>query len=173
MKSFWNWQRRLPMKLNQTIVINIVALMLLSCSSRVRTVSTSPISTPDIGIQINNKNLMIAAPQGWNTFKINQSISLMLRDISGQPIIINQDSGIKIFVFVVNKWVEVGNTMAYDSAEITLVPDTSFDPAKLGTTAVSPDLTDYPTSSNIRIFIIGNLANNEQFASYIDVTLNP
>jgi len=54
--------------------------------------------------------------------------------------------------------------MTYDGAEITLVPDTSFDPAKLETTAVSPDLTDYPASSNIRIFIIGKLASGRRLS---------
>ncbi len=160
------------MKLNQSILMSLVAITLVSCSSTTYVVSETPNSIPDIGIPLDDRYLAIAVPQGWNTFKTDRPISLMLRDISDQQIVVNQGTGIRIFVWAVNKWVEVKNKMSYTSTEIVLVPDANSDPAKIGGMFLLPDLADYPGSSKIRVFIIGKLKSGEQFASYIDVTLN-
>ena len=161
------------MKLNQIILLSVVAFMLLSCSSKTVNVNPSPISTPDIGIPVGDKYLVITTPQGWNTFKINRPVDLMVFDISDQQIVFNENSDIRAFVWAVNKWVEVKNKMSYTRNAITLVPDANRDLAKMEGTAILPDLTDYPGSSKIRIYIIGKLENADQIASYIDVTLNP
>ena len=161
------------MKPNRIILLSVVAFTLLSCSSRTVNVDPSPISTPDIAIPAGDKYLVITAPQGWNTFKINSPIDLMVFDISDQQIVFDNDSDIRAFVLAANKWVEVKNIMSYSENAITLAPDANLDLRKMTGTSVLPDLTGFPGSSRIRIYIIGKLENAQQIASYVDVTLNP
>ena len=80
----------------------------------------------------------------------------MVFDISDQQIVFNENSDIRAFVWVVNEWVKVKNKMSYTRNAITLVPDANHDLAKMGGTAILPDLTDHPGSSKIRMYILAN-----------------
>ena|ERR1700690_991135 len=166
------------MKLKQIIFITITVLTLISCGPNLSTTSSLTVATPDIGIPLNSKYLEISAPSGWNTLKDFGTITLMIQNMSDQQIVFNQDSGIKIFVFAMGKWNEVKNKMTYSPVEITFVPYKDSDMmTTLGEAMLAPDLTGFPASSKIRIYIIGKLSGNQQntqeIASYVDVMLNP
>jgi hypothetical protein len=165
------------MKPKQIIITSLIALIMLSCTSKQYPASPLPASSPDIGVPLDNKSLEVAAPQGWNSLATDGSLFVMIRNASDQQILINQVSGIRIFAFAANKWVEVKNKATYSPVEVTIDPSPSYDPTKLGETLVVPDLAGYPKASKIRIFIIGTLIGNQQntpeIASYVDVALNP
>ncbi len=148
------------MKLKQIIFITIAVLTLLSCGSNLNITSSLSAATPDIGIPLNSKYLEISAPPGWNSLATDGSLFVMIRNASDQQILINQVSGIRIFAFAANKWVEVKNKATFSPVEVTIDPSPSYDPTKLGETLVVPDLTGYPKASKIRIFIVGKLMGN-------------
>ena len=60
---------------------------------------------------------------------------------------------------------------------ITLEPTENYDPLKTVGTFVIPDLPDYSVTSDIRIFVFGDMLQNgkesKKIASYIDLKLNP
>jgi len=165
------------MKLKKIIPISLIAAFLYSCSGATYPPTAAAAPTPNIGVPLTTNSLEITAPNGWNTFRTSKPISLMIRDISDQQITINPISGIKIFVLIMNKWAEVSNQMVYENGAFTLVPNLDSDPTKVGGISVFPDLTNYPTPSKVRIFLIGKLSGNQQnaleVASYIDVMLKP
>jgi hypothetical protein len=166
------------MKLYKVILISIVAVILVSCTSTPKLAETLSIPTPDIGIDVQNgKHLEVTAPNGWNSFKTNKPISLEIRNISKEQIILDQSFGARIFVRTEDQWIEVKNKEIYENDQITLVPDENHDPLKTASTFIRPDLADYSTETYIRIFVIGTLIENgketNKVASYIDVNLNP
>ena len=167
------------MKLHKSIVIIIITIVLSSCGSVSKVMEQSALPTPDVGIEVQNqKYLEVAAPDGWNSFKTNKSVSLLIRNISDTQIIAEPDFGARIFVCTTDKWIEVKNKTVYLSeSPFTLDPNKNFDTTKIVSFVVHPELPDDSVSSEIRIFIVGTLLENEQeskkVASYIDLKLNP
>jgi hypothetical protein len=138
----------------------------------------SNIPTPNIGIAVQNgKYLEVIAPNGWNSFKTDDSISLEIRNISKSQITAAPDFGARIFVLADNEWIEVENKIVYKNAPFTLEPTENYDPMKTAATIVRPELFDYSITSKIRIFIVGTLIENgkepKKVASYIDLTVSP
>ncbi len=101
----------------------------------------------------------------------------MVRNLSKQQITINQETGIRLFTMAANRWVEVKNEMNYSSADITLLPDANFDPAKIEAIFVLPDLANHGASSRLRVYIIGIITDGQQntaeFSSSLDLVLKP
>ncbi len=60
---------------------------------------------------------------------------------------------------------------------LTLDPTKSYEPEKIGSTILVPDLPDYSVPYYIRIFVVGNLIEDgkesKKVTAYIDFTLNP
>jgi hypothetical protein len=122
--------------------------------------------------------LEVSAPDGWNSFKTNESIALLIRNISDTQIVVPPDFDTKIFVRTDNEWIEVQNKTVYlNESPFTLEPNKNFDATKIASFVVLPDLPDYSVPSEIRIFVVGTLIENgkesKKVASYIDLTLNP
>lgn len=168
------------MKLGKNTLISIIIVMLSSCSSTTITpVDSSSIPTPDVGIEFQNqKYLEVTAPDGWNSFKVNKSVSLLIRNISNTQIVSEPDFGAKIFVRTEDKWIEVSNKTVYlNESPFTLEPNKNFDFSKTVSFVVFPDLPNNSSAANIRIFVFGTLSEDgkesEKVASYIDLTLNP
>jgi len=166
------------MKLYLSLLIITVTIVLVSCNSGTNTADPLSISTPDIGLTIQReKYLEVTAPKGWNSFKTNKAVALMIRNISDQQIISDQDFDARIFVFSKDKWVEVANKTAYSSDKITLGPDKNFDPMKSKALFVFPDIANDSIPQYLRIFLVGTLIENgkesKKIATYIDLNLNP
>lgn len=123
------------------------------------------------------KYLEVTAPNGWNSFKTNEPISLEIRNISKNQIALDQDFGARIFIRTDKEWIEVKNNEVYENAPFTLDPTENYDPLKTASTFVLPDLSDYSVTTYIRIYVVGNLIENgkeaKKVASYIDLELNP
>jgi hypothetical protein len=160
------------MKLYKSIVISIVILVLSSCSSATGLVEKAAILTPDIGVDIQEgKYLAIIAPEGWNSFRTDDYISLDIQNISESQITSDPDFGARMFIRTDKGWVEVKNEMTYKNKPFSL------DPLKMAGTIVYPELPDYSIPYDIRIFIVGELVENgneaRKVGSYIDLKLSP
>ena len=154
-----------------------MVIALISCNSKLNHIDPSSIPSPDIGVYVDEKYLEVTAPNGWNTFKTDKPISLMIRNISDKRIVSQQDFGVRIFVFTKDRWNEVGNKTVYLNDQITLDPDKNFDPTKIVSLFILPDLPDYSASSYLRIFVVGTLLDNgqkqDEITTYIDLEWHP
>jgi hypothetical protein len=158
------------MKLNKSILMSIMAVVISSCSPA--------ILTPDVGIEIQpGRYLEVTAPKGWNSYKTDELISLMIRNVSENQITAANDFGARIFIRQDQEWTEVKNKIIYETGPFTLDPDKNYTAEKLGSTAIMPELTDYSVPYYIRVFIFGILIENgkesEKVGSYVDLRLNP
>jgi len=166
------------MKLNKSILVSIVIIVLSSCSCAINLAEQPSIATPAIGkdIQI-GKYLEVTAPKGWNSFKTDDSISLEVRNVSEGQITFGPDFGARIFVLSDQGWTEVKNKITYKNDPVTLGPTENYDPLKTGATIVQPELLDSSVPYDIRIFLVGDLIENgkesSKVSSYIDLKLNP
>jgi len=138
--------------------------------------ASSSIPTPDIGIDFQGEEyLKIIAPVGWNSFKANDLISLEIRNISDNQITSGPDFGIRVFIRLDKKWVEVKNNAIYQNYPYTLEPGKGYESS--AATMVMPDLPDYSTAYDVRIIVVGNLVENgkdtKKVASFIDLKLTP
>ena len=160
------------MKAYKSIVTSIVIIVLSSCNSATSLVEKSAIPTPDIGADIQEeKYLAIFAPEGWNSFKTDDLVSLDVQNISESRITADPNFGTRLFIRTDKGWVEVKNKITYKNKPFSL------DPLKLGAVVVRPELPDYSVPYAIRIFVVGDLIENGKEArkvgSYIDLKLRP
>jgi hypothetical protein len=80
------------MKQYKNILISIVTIVLASCSSITNLGEQSSLPTPDVGIEVQSgKYLEVTAPNGWNSFKTDEPISLEIRNISKNQITSSPD----------------------------------------------------------------------------------
>jgi hypothetical protein len=140
--------------------------------------STS-IAMPDIGIPEAemNKHFHLEVPDGWNTFKTGEVISINVDVIGDDWIIFPTDLGAIIFILDDGKWIEVANFMTYPEGQF-LVSPSHGDPFKQEATAVSPILPDKKQPVTVRIVLWGHIyrdgqPTDERVASYVDVHLKP
>ena len=136
------------------------------------------VDTPDIGIIVNGEEyLEITAPVGWNSFKTNDLITLMVVNVSNNRIVTSEDFHCRIFVLGNDNWHEIGNKATYADGEIFLEPNKDLDPASIQAAFLVPDLPDYSKPYKVRVFIFGSVLKNEQtgedVAAFIDVDLFP
>jgi hypothetical protein len=167
----------MKMKPYTNLLVSIVIIFLSSCRS-----ANSPekftIPESDIGADVQkDKYLQVIAPEGWNTFKTSEPVSLLVRNVSQNQITFDPDLGARIFIYSEKGWIEVGNKMTYENDSLTIDPSENWYADKTASTFVLPDLLDYSVQCNMRIFIIGDLMENgkasKKVGSYIDLRLNP
>ena len=166
------------MKLYKSILASIVIIVLSSCGSTNDSTVQFTIPMSEIGADVQkNQYLQIIAPEGWNSFKTGESISLMARNISENQIAFAPDFGAKMFIRTDKEWVEVGNKITYKNDPSILDPSDDWYVDKTVSPIVRPLLPDNSVSCDIRIFIIGDLMENgkasKKVGSYIDLKLNP
>ena len=166
------------MKLYKIILVSIVVIVLSSCGSTNDSGVQFTIPMSEIGADVQeNKYLQIIAPEGWNSFKTGESISLMVRNISENQIAFAPDFGAKMFIRTDKEWVEVENKITYKNDPSTLDPSDDWFVDKTVSPIVRPILSNDSVPYDIRVFIIGDLMENgkasKKVGSYIDLKLNP
>jgi hypothetical protein len=166
------------MKLSKIVMTSAIIFILSSCTLTESSVDPSSIPTPDIYIETQiGKYLGVSAPKGWNSFKTNEQIALDIQNISEKPITSDADFDARIFLLSNDEWIEVKNKAVYEDDQITLVADRDNIVENFAATIVTPDLANYEVTSHIRVYVFGNLVENEKetkrVASFIDIQLNP
>ena len=123
-----------------------------------------------------NKTLRLSAPSEQNSFKIGDTLSLVLENYSDTPIILPQDYGVRIFQPIDENWEAVENGMEYGPGKEVVKPNSQ--PYPLVFVPVFPSVfSDHEVT--IRIVVVGNYSveQSEQLGkevgAYFDVTLNP
>src|SRR5689334_10441858 len=105
-------------------LIIIISTIIVSCSSKTKAVDPLTIPTPNIGVAVQAEGeLDVTAPKGWNSFKTNEPISLMIRNASDKPIVFDKDFGVRVFLFATDEWVEVANKTIYADEQTNVNPD--------------------------------------------------
>lgn len=134
---------------------------------------------PDIGIPSTefNTKMQVSAPDGINTFKIGDSISLAIKIISSEQIWFESNYGARLFIAEGDKWEEIRNGENYPEGSFILAP-TGNDYFKVGATAIWPQLPDTTKPVTLRVILVGNVYRNGQMtdevtAGYVDVNLKP
>jgi len=166
------------MKLSTIVMIGAITFLLPSCILTGSSVEPSSIPTPNIYVETEiGKYLEVTAPNYWNSFKTNEAITLDIQNISDKPITYDSDFDARIFVLTDDKWIEAKNKLIYENDQFILASSEGSVLEKFATIYVQPELLDYSVISYIRIYVAGNLIENEietkKVASYIDIQLKP
>ena len=166
------------MELYRSILVCITIIVLSSCSSADKAPAKFTIPMSEIGADVQKgKYLQITAPAGWNQFTSDEDITLEVLNISDDQITSGPDFGARIFAWIDNEWVEVKNKMRYQYQSFTLEPTENYDPLKTVAISVYPELPASSATYHIRIFLIGELIENNnasrKVGSYIDLRLSP
>jgi hypothetical protein len=142
--------------------------LLPSCSG---SNSNSPI---DIEESYVNQQILLSAPEFFNTYKTIDAIYLELRSNSNNEIVFPNDYNLRIFEGKNGDWIELSEIPT------TRLPegDVVFSPNKKlrETTFVDPALTDYTRRYQLRIYVIGDMKTEEGIkpvAAYLDIELHP
>lgn len=158
-------------------VPSLLALALLTvsaCSYR----SPAP-PGPDIGIAPNalNTEIRVYAPEGWNTFKVDDSVGLAIEVVGPGEVLFRSDYGVEVYEYTEGEWREVPKVPGESGDDLVLGPS-GGDPLGFGATSVFPVLPDTSDPVMLRIFVRGVLvvegqATGDEVGAFVDVTLQP
>jgi hypothetical protein len=161
------------------ILLIFLAIMLIPISACDNNTPGSTNDMPDIGIPPDefNKKVKLFAPDGWNTFRIGDSVALEVEVVGDEQIAFAPDYGARLFIYEKNQWLEVANFTNYPEGIFILSP-ANDDYLKLGAIGVKPILPDPNKAVMLRIILVGNIyrdgkITDEVTAAYIDVDLKP
>ena len=134
---------------------------------------------PDVDIAQDalNTAIRVYAPEGWNTFRVNNSVGLAIDVVGLAEIAFPADYGVRIFEYVGGEWREVAH-VPEDSAVGFVLPPSEGDPLKFGATSVFPILPDADSPVALRIYIVGHVhragqVTDQKVGAFVDVTLSP
>jgi hypothetical protein len=126
-----------------------------------------------------NSKLIIDTPRGWNDFKLGNTITLTIKNISSDTIIFDPYYGVRVFVFEDRgEWREVDNQLiSLTTHDVTLEP-VSVDTNAMGTTSILPKISERKNKILVRIFVIGYIYENKEktdlsTGASIDIVLVP
>ena len=152
-------------------------LLLLTCAivTGCKPQSLPPI--PDVSIVEKelNKDFQILAPDGWNTFRINEGIGLVVRVLSEEMIMFPADFGARVFYLQDREWIEAPNITEYPNNQVllsTYVGNFSNE----GVVDLFPVFPEDEEELTVRILLVGNFYRDnqittEQTGGYIDLQL--
>jgi hypothetical protein len=156
-------------------ILILVAILITSCSPNKDGTKTTIIGLEGIQASEINKRIHITAPQGYNNFKINDLIGLVIQNYSNQQVrFVSKD--IHLFIKVGDEWEETENNF-FETRPFIVVgaksPD-NYEPVVV----IAPVLTNQGSPINLRVVIIAIVYRNEKPTSiktgaYIDLTLYP
>ncbi len=153
----------------------LIALLISSCNT-FQTLNELP------GYEIDQKNInsqiVIYAPDGWNSFKIGEPISFAVDVICDDPIIFSRNYNIAVYQKEESNWVELDNVPEIrNDGEILLYPR-SESPFNNGAASIIPIIEDQTKPVKLRVVVIGHLykngeKTNQLVGAYTDVNLYP
>lgn len=159
-------------------ILFIVGILVQSC---IGGQSQAPSGMPDVGIPAEemNSSIQVIAPNGWNTYKINDRVVLEVEVISTEQVIFPPDFGARVFVIVDDEWAEVSLLPPSRPRQGQFLLSPSYgDPFERGEAMVYPILEQSDRPVLMRVFVIGSIYQDGQItdrrvAAYTDLTLRP
>lgn len=150
--------------------IILFQVVLVSCTS----LNNKPPLTFDDGYL--NQQILLRAPNNFNTFKTADPILLELKYNSNNEIVLPNDYNLRIFERTSESWVEIKEKPIerLPAGDIILSP-TKLMPA-VEVIFLSPDLDNPEKRDQLRIYVTGDMITNEgikKVAAYADITLYP
>lgn len=121
-----------------------------------------------------NQQILLSAPDLFNTFNTKGPIHLEITSTSSYEIVLPNNLNLRIFERKAGDWIEVLELPT------TRLPagDVIFSPIKKTReiTSASPNLPDPTRKYRLRIYVSGHMKTNDgikQVAAYVDITLHP
>ena len=140
-----------------------------------------PRSIPnDIGIPPEelNQKISLLAPKGWNTFKVNESVTIEIINKSKDNILFDANFGTRMFVYEKDTWKEISDKMINVSNEDIVLKPIEIDPTGSVANSLLPELGNIENSTFLRIFVIGygykdGVKTDKKVGGFIDINLMP
>lgn len=149
--------------------------LLASCRAEAQ-----PVGMPSVDIPADalNEQIRLSAPAGWNTFKVDSPVGLLVEVTGTETIIFPPDFGIQPFRYSDGEWVEVEQVPTTYVHGDVIVPPSGGNPLVTGTARTFPILPDTDKPVLLRIFVFGHMyrdgtATDDKVGAYIDVLLEP
>lgn len=153
----------------------LLAVALASCAPQVGLQGM-----PDVGVTSESLNVgvRVTAPEGWNSFKLESAVTLVVEATGSQDLIIPPDFGIRAFRYEDGDWTEVASVQTErHRGDIVLSPGNGD--ALIGEVAdIFPVIPDRSKPVTLRIFVISRVylpggELGDGIGAYTDVTLRP
>ena len=152
------------------LISSILIFQVVSCAS----LNNKPPLSFDDGYL--NQQILLRAPNNFNTFKTADPILLELKYNSNNEIVLPNDYNLRIFERTSESWVEIKEKPIerLPAGDIVLSP-TKLMPA-VEVIFLSPNLVDPGTKNQLRIYVTGDMITNgdiKRVAAYVDITVYP
>jgi len=125
-----------------------------------------------------NSQIVIYAPDGWNTFKIGEPISFTVDVMCDDPIIFSRNYNIAAYQEREAIWIELDNVPeTRNDGEVLLFPY-SENPFNNGAASIIPIIQDQTKPVKLRVVVVGHIFLNgektdQMVGAYTDVKLYP
>ena len=134
---------------------------------------------PDVGVppESLNTDVRLWAPEGLNTFKINEAIGLAVEVVGSEQVIFPRDFGNRMFLNEGGEWVEVENIPTDWGEGYFVLSPSRGDPKEWADTRVFPWFKELDRLVLLRVFVIGQVyrqgaATEDRVGAYVDVILS-
>lgn len=163
------------MKKNRIATFFLFLFLVISCSETTRNPeldSTHVVLGQDI-----NKSILVFAPEGWNTYKVNEPVALAVVLQTPIPVYVSEDN-ILIDVLIGDTWRSV-NKVERESVFEQVIYFHELEAQRLASLDVKIDLSDtpYPHGGLFRFLVIGytyeNQTKGQKVFGFADVELFP
>lgn len=123
-----------------------------------------------------NTRISLTAPDGWDSFKTGDTVTLTIINTSGDKILFDPNYGARIFVFDDDGWIETSNELVSLDIDDVILEPIKDNPASTGTTSIRPKLAIEASNLTVRIYVVGylyadNVGTDNVTGAFIDVIL--
>jgi hypothetical protein len=149
----------------------VMQIFLLSCSA---TPSKDTQPNVDIDDSYLNQQVLVNAPDYFNSFQTNDPLVLEVISSSESEIRFSNDFSLRIFQKIDDGWVEIKELpmTRLPKDDVILSPNTSASQDL----AVFPDLKNHSQSYQLRIYVFGDMQTeqgSQKVSAYTEVQLQP
>ena len=153
------------------------ALAIIGAGCSTGTAAT-PVGMPEVGLPTEaiDAQIRVWAPEGLNTFKINQPIGLAVEVLGSEQVIFARDFGNRMFQYANEEWREVENVPTDWGEGSFLLSPSNGDPMEWQETEVFPWFGETDSPILLRLFVIGHVyrqgaTTDDAVGAYVDVIL--
>lgn len=123
-----------------------------------------------------NTDIRVWAPDGLNTFNINEPVGLAIEVIGSDQVIFARDFGSRIFRYSDGEWVEVENVPTEWGEGSFLVSPSHGDPMEWAGTEVYPWFDEAVSKARLRVVVQGwryrdGAPTDERVGAFVDIEL--